>query len=274
MLSVFLMGGLGNQLFQIFALIAHALQYKHPFTFQYSDKLTIGNRRSTYWNNMLKRLKPFTHQENLKLPVYKERGFHYTPIPYNKTQCMLYGYFQSYKYFEQQYENIIRLIGIRGLQSTIKDKYESYFKEKSTIAMHFRLGDYKQLQAHHPVMKLEYYKNALDTIINKTSKKDWTILYFCEQEDNAIVNDNIKTLHGDYPDVEFIKVDDSIVDWEQMLIMSCCQHNIIANSTFSWWGAYFNDSVDKIVCYPKIWFGPALTQHNTRDLFRKEWIQI
>ena len=55
--------------------------------------------------------------------------------------------------------------------------------------------------------------------------------------------------------------------------MSCCQHNIIANSTFSWWGAYFNSNNNKIVCYPDTWFQPSVI-HNTKDLFPDEWNKI
>ena len=55
-----------------------------------------------------------------------------------------------------------------------------------------------------------------------------------------------------------------------MLSMSCCEHNIIANSTFSWWGAYFNDKKEKIGCYPGQWFGPKLADKNTKDICPEE----
>jgi len=56
--------------------------------------------------------------------------------------------------------------------------------------------------------------------------------------------------------------------------MSCCDHNIIANSTFSWWGAYFNNNKEKIVCYPDKWFGPKNANLNTKDLFPENWICV
>jgi hypothetical protein len=56
--------------------------------------------------------------------------------------------------------------------------------------------------------------------------------------------------------------------------MSSCKHNIIANSTFSWWGAYLNENNDKIVCYPSLWFGNELQNKDTCDLFLDNWKKI
>ena len=63
-------------------------------------------------------------------------------------------------------------------------------------------------------------------------------------------------------------------DWEQLLYMSLCNHNIIANSSFSWWAAYLNENPDKVVCYPTLWFGDALSSYDVSDLLPTEWIKI
>jgi hypothetical protein len=70
-----------------------------------------------------------------------------------------------------------------------------------------------------------------------------------------------------------MRADSKLSDWEQLLLMSLCEHNIIANSTFSWWSGYFNTNQNKIICYPSQWFGPNIV-HCTSDLFPKNWFKI
>ena len=98
------------------------------------------------------------------------------------------------------------------------------------------------------------------------------LIYFFQNEDEDIVNNNISILHEKFPKITFIKRPNDLEDWEELLYMSCCHHHIIANSTFSWWGAFFNPR-QKIVCYPSKWFGKKVN-HDTKDLFPENWIKI
>ena len=100
-----------------------------------------------------------------------------------------------------------------------------------------------------------------------------TVLYFCEDADFDEVLEKISYLQNVFPDLIFQRADNSLNDWEQLILMSLCSGNIIANSTFSWWGAYFNANPSKTVCYPGAWFGP-MAGHNTCDMFPEDWISV
>jgi hypothetical protein len=291
MISVNLMGGLGNQLFQIFATIAYAIKHKHKFVFPYSEKLA---QRVTYWNNFMLSFKIFT-TANLKNRVTNndiqnmenigEKDFRYNELPGTDPSgtFKLNGYFQSHKYFENEVEQIYSLLRLDKQKQQVMEDYPHLFSlEGSTVSMHFRLGDYKHLQHYHPIMPPQYYQNALTTIFEKSGLQSATVLYFCEEEDNELVTKfiDILKMHFDTTEykLEFMKVDDKIADWKQLLIMAGCHHNIIGNSSFSWWGAYMNSYVDKIVCYPALWFGQTMHEHHgfkdTQDLFPEKWIKI
>ena len=275
MISINLMGGLGNQLFQIFTTIAYAIKHKHKFVFPYSDKLA---QRFTYWNNFMLSLKIFT-TANLNNRITNvdiqnmenigEKDFRYNELPGTdpSNRFKLNGYFQSYKYFENEIEQIYSLLRLDKQKQQIMEEYANLVSfDGVKISMHFRLGDYKQLQHYHPIMPPQYFQNALSTILEKSSMNTARVLYFCEEEDNDIVMQYIHYLkthfHTTGYNIDFVKVDDTIADWKQMLIMSCCHHNIIANSSFSWWGAYMNSNENKIVCYPSLWFGQTMHEHH------------
>ena len=139
--------------------------------------------------------------------------------------------------------------------------------------MHFRIGDYINIQNCHPIATYNYYENTLSYISQNNPMKEYNIFFFCEENDLEHVLNVINQLIIKFPNYKFIRGDNTLADWEQMLLMSFCHHNIIANSTFSWWGAYFNSHPDKIVCYPSVWFGPTL-EHNMKDLCPPEWVKI
>ena len=276
MLTCNLMGGLGNQLFQIFTVISYAIKYKHMFKFINTEFLGTGQTitRKTYWKSFFFRLSGFLMNSYPHFDIiYKEKQFSFEEIPRgylkethnsntnSSTNILLQGYFQSYKYFQENIETIYRILNldeikIDVLDEVIKKYHTNDFLEKS-VSMHFRLGDYKKVPDYHPIMSVEYYKKSLQYIINKLEYTP-NVLYFCEDDDTDDVNETIQDLKNEFPTVEFERASNELDDWKQMLLMSCCNHNIVANSSFSWWGAYLNKNPDKIVCYPSIWFGSKI----------------
>lgn len=278
MITCNLMGGLGNQLFQIFTTISHAMNLKVKFVFIDVDKLGGGQTivRPTYWDNFLIKLKPFTSKIFPRMTLIKESGFNYNDLnlfKHKNENICLYGYFQSHKYFFGNFYTICKMIGLDEIKKSVIIK--SGFTQdvlNDTISLHFRLGDYKKIQQFHPIMTSEYYKKAINYFKIRGQLKS-NILYFCEEEDLEDVNETINKLKIEFPALNFIRASNDLSDWEQMILMSCCRDNIIANSSFSWWGAHFNMNPYKIVCYPAVWFGEA-AGHNTKDLFPIEWNKI
>jgi len=282
MITCNLMGGLGNQIFQIFATISYAVKSTNKFHFLYSDKLIGGGSttiRYTFWDSFFNNLKPFLIYEiPLNIEVVREKRFSYDELPIYKMEnknIMLYGYFQSYKYFQENFSLIYRLIGMDKMKNALFSKLNLEKEQlENTISMHFRIGDYKEIQHCHPLATYTYYENAI-THIKLTTKSEikYNLLYFCEDVDIDEVTEKINKLKVVFSDYTFSRGENTLEDWEQMLFMSCCHHNIIANSSFSWWGAYFNSWNDKIICYPSVWFGePA--NIDTKDLCPPQWIKI
>jgi hypothetical protein len=320
------MGGLGNQLFQIFTTIAYAADNQIPFYFSGEYNLTVGTKRHTYWNTFLKvfkeidviktpvisnprkdnlaalntsiqeafALKGFNKKNgNNQIMVLREKEFAYNSLSFLNEilvkepvvkEIRLHGYFQTAKYFGHQKEHIFKMVKLFDSKKEVIERNPSYkyLTNSVTISLHFRLGDYKFLQDLHPILPKEYYLAALlyvmkslSSNLNNNSNTFVKVLYFCEEADFPKVLKTIDYLKQHFPTeaVVFEKVNTNLDDWEQMVLMSLCSHNIIANSSFSWWSAYFNTNYNKIICCPKKWFGPR-SNHDTKDLYLDEWIQI
>ena len=267
--SILIYGGLGNQLFQVFFLISYCLKYNHKYVFP--KNMQKWDNRSSHWNSLLDNLKKYTI-DNDKITFKKKeiKDFHYLDFDNLLENTLFDGYFQSYLYFEKYYSNIITLLDIEGKKNIIKSKININLNNK--ISLHFRI--YGGNQHYHPNINNDFYLNSLKHIINATQKDDWNIIYFNEKRVDDLILKRILYFKQIFPNLKFIKLGNELDDWEEMLVMSLCQHNIIANSTFSWWGAYFNENKEKIVCYPSLWFGEALSHYNTKDLHPTKWTRI
>lgn len=269
--TILIQGGLGNQLFQIFALMSYCIENScnivFPSHMQHWDKY-----RHPYWDSIFYGLKNYIQPNNFiaSFNEYNEPHFHYSKIPLFTTSTKMNGYFQSEIYFKTHFEKICNLLSIREKQSHIK---ETYIHSENSVSLHFRMGDFVNPD-HHPIMSDSYYVNSLKHLIDKTKREEWNVYYACEKEDDNLVLTRINNIKQHFKHVTFIKIPNEIDDWEQMLLMSCCSHNIIANSSFSWWSAYLNNNKEKIVCTPSVWFGPAKKSLNLKDLHPEEWIKI
>ena len=285
--NVYLRGGLGNQIFMILAGFAHSLKYNLDFKIISYSNTTVDTKATTYWNNILSYFGTFL-DDNSKADqnaysLYTEPCFDYSPIPEklsNDTTMTLFGFFQSEKYFKEYYDTIAEKMQLTQQLSVIKQEHHKILKKKS-IAVHFRIGDYKYLQGYHCIKKPEYYIHAIKELERDLKGRgenlsDYQILYFSQSQDGEIIDEFLKIFSYIFDDkYNFIKVPDSIPDWKQLLIMANCDHFIIANSSYSWFGAYFSENPSKLVYYPAVWFGPVLfKKNNIKDLCPPSWKQI
>ena len=250
-------GGLCNTLFKLSASISMALDNDVDYVFS-NEFVRVGydpdyNR---FKNNIYRNIE-FIDKLPSSYITYNENGFSFNNITYNRnTNLLLSGYYQSEKYFINNKEYIINLF--KPTEEIKKLIVERVKNIQNSISIHVRRGDYLNLPDYHPQQSIEYYKNAVN--------------FFGSDNQYIIFSDDlsgIREMFDFIPNKEFVSLGEDYLD---LYAISLCKHNIICNSTFGWWGAYLNGNRDKKVIAPKLWFGPNLSNHNTKDLIPEEWI--
>lgn len=180
--------------------------------------------------------------------------------------CYLNGNWQSAKYFEPSASIIRNEITLKNSFSQEAEMVKSQINSSNSISLHVRRGDYAEKQranALHGVCSMEYYQHAIAYIAER--EPDITIFVF--SDDIEWVKKNLHTPHP----IVYVS-NSAIPDYQELVLMSQCKHHIIANSTFSWWGAWLNPSPAKIVVAPKHWF--ASNQVDASDLIPESWVRI
>ncbi len=189
-----------------------------------------------------------------------------TKIKQNKN-VYIEGYFQSEENFKEIRETLLKELSLKDeFKSDEFKKLEQQFKNEESVSVHIRRGDYTKnpsVTKYHGICSVEYYQNAIKEIQNKTSNP---IFYF--------FSDDPKWIEENFPQKENFKIisGKNLSASEELFLMSVCKHNIIANSTFSWWSAWLNQNHDKVVISPTPWVDKSPNPH--KNIIPKTWIQI
>jgi len=279
MISIKIQGGLGNQMFQY--AYAKALEargygvmidssiyhhYKLHGGFQldkYAIDLPIINQKR---NIFLHKIKAKLGWKNRN--VFKEKSLLYDEnffIP--KDGVIIEGYFQSEKYFMDIRQLLLEQFTLKKSLSTYGEEIAKLIRENNSCSVHIRRGDYVQnesTQAIHGSCDLDYYARAIAYM--ETGHKN--IKYYIFSDDVTWVKEHLPINNAHY-----IESEKERIPHEDIYLMSLCQHNIIANSSFSWWGAWLNQYVNKQVIAPKRWFLDEVMYQQSQDIVPVDWMK-
>jgi len=286
-------GGLGNQMFQFAAAFALAQQKNTTIGIDLSDINTKeGKKNFTYRNFQLDRtfnisnyeiVPSFTYSfltENkitdkikrlfVKGSVFYEKHLTFDSTFFNaKPNAFIEGYFQSEKYFKDFEKEIRQQFSFKQNPNFKTKNLLDNLKDINSIAIHIRRGDYvnnKAINSMHGACSLDYYKKAL----NHFDLNEHKLFFF--SDDINWVKENFNFI--DINKSTFIDWNDDDNAWQDMLIMSKCKNFIIANSSFSWWGAWLSINSTKKVIAPKQWFNDKNKNNQTKDLIPTSWIKV
>lgn len=279
-----IIGGLGNQMFQYAAARCVAEKHHVPLKLDISD-FSDYNLRTFALSNLntsfsiaspveISTLKPAGSFEKAwqylkpkhKRTYHRERHFEFDKSFFHiGPDTYLKGNFQSARYFEP-------IAALIRKEFTIDEKLTAHLKEyamglshEPSVSIHIRRGDYqnKAVQDYHGILTTTYYQHAL----TKLRQEKGPVKCYFFSDDIEWVKQNIIV-----DDATYVSGTITGNQFEDLYLMSHCQHNIIANSSFSWWAAWLNANPDKSVIAPQKWFNQA--KLDTRDLIPDTWVRL
>lgn len=252
------MGGLGNQMFQISKSITEGLIHNIPVYFRLESYIPMDGRQPNNYKDNIFRNVVFRNDIQ---PILRINETEFKYIDYNyifNEPTEFFGYFQSSKNFKDKKEIIRDLFSpTEEFKEKIKNKYPKIL-EKDSVSIHVRRGDYLNISDILPVVDKSYIDESLKTIGEYKN-------IFIFSNDKKWCEENLK-----YENTTIIY---DLEDYEELWGISLCNHNIMSNSSFSWWGSYINKNKDKKICVPSIWFGPK-GEKEYDSIYEEEWIKI
>jgi uncharacterized ubiquitin-like protein YukD len=290
--KVAIYGGLGNQMFQYALCVAlnhrgkksrisfssYLISYHHDgfnlcnafkirlrFPYYFLNTFLIHGTflyKNRYIGFFLKRLIPGVHRKSNKYLEKKE--FEFDPDVFNQTDCTFVGIWQVEEYFIDIREQIIKEFEFRVPEDQSNKELINRITQTESVSIHIRRGDYLSDRWKNILGVIngnKYYLTAIDYISSKVMDP----CYFVFSDDIGWAKDNLELKNCIF--IDHNKRGNSYID---MYLMSLCKHNIIANSTFSWWAAWLNKNDEKIVVMPDRW----LVGENCKGIFPSQWTKI
>jgi len=279
-------GGLGNQMFQW--AFAHALEkktgiqvlldmtffeknYSRPYeldVFSMDVKKVQGFWANFKLNTIWRLRKKLKNKKFFGTHIYEEPCFEYDPSVFNiEPNTYIHGFFQSEKYIKDVENEIREAFKFKVLPDEQNQKNIDKIQSTNSVSLHIRRGDYvqkKRFQDKYATCSLDYYKRGVEYIAERIENP--TLFIF--SDDKEWVKENLKLPY------ECVYVDNNsgAKSYEDLRLMSLCRHNIIANSSFSWWGAWLNNNKEKIVIGPQKWFNDEKVIQT--DIIPEEWVRL
>ena len=257
------LGRLGNQMFQYTGL--RGLAQRHGYEYCLPPRAVVATRDPNVVNSDI------TMFECFKIPEAPRRVANFQKVmesTFSLDQNLwencpdnisLYGYFQTEKYFKHIEKQIRQAFTfVDDIREPTEEAFKSNFGETEVIAIHLRRGDYLKYP-NHPVQSLEYYAQGLEHM-----PKDIPVMIFSDgiewcKEQELFQGDRFIFAEGNNTGVD-------------LCLQSLCTYHIIANSSFSWWGAWLAKSKKTVA--PSVWFSGTDVSKNLNDLYLKDWIVI
>ena len=264
MIIVKLQGGLGNQMFQYAA--GRAVSKRLNSELLLDPKWFKESTNRSLWLsglNIPQEIISADPPKKIKLSHFQESAPGFDPTFLTlKDNFYLDGYFQSYKYFSDIEATIRKEFTLKDTSKEVIKNWERTITGQTSVSLHIRRGDYlwKKHLSILGLLPLEYYENAIKEITGHLK----TFKIFVFSDDIAWTKENLKSATP----VDFVS-SAQLSPAEETYLISRCEHHIIANSSFSWWGAWLSSNLNKIVIAPKPWMRDP--KRIPKDLLLPEW---
>ncbi len=211
-------------------------------------------------------------------------GYYFSPDKTSETVDGETLYYQELYHWNESEDIIHKIFQPSARAFFSLDGYHPESSHKGTCSIHYRRGDYLKNPNHFPIPTEKYYTNAIKQVLNKNPNAcfyifsdDINYIKTLWNKNNGLYkevlrNNKVTFVEGVVTPVEVNERIEPPLDWLDLFVMRNCEYHIIANSSFSWWGAWLSE--DKNVFYPSVWWGPALNTLPWREGIPGSWIEV